>query len=83
MGSLVEKIDMPSTVEVLEAMAARRAMLFMEELGLSHAVFEGDSEPVVKVLVGHCPGRSSISHIIKDSFKSFKGFVPNLFFLSC
>ena len=66
MGSLVEKIDMPSTVEVLEAMAARRAMLFMEELGLSHAVFEGDSELVVKALVGHCPGRSSVSHIIKD-----------------
>ena len=82
MGSLVEKIDMPSTVEVLEAMAARRAMLFMEELGLSHAVFEGDSELAVKALVGHCPGRSSISHIIKDC-KCFKGFVPNLFFLSC
>nr|POE51230.1 hypothetical protein CFP56_14668 [Quercus suber] len=34
MGSLAEKIDMPSIVEVLKAMAARRAMIFMEELGL-------------------------------------------------
>ena len=72
MGSLVEKIDMPSTVEVLEAMAARRAMLFMEELGLSHAVFEGDSELVVNALVGHCPDRASIGHIIKDC-KSLRG----------
>nr|XP_023874909.1 uncharacterized protein LOC111987422 [Quercus suber] len=55
MGSLAKKIDMSSTVEVLEAMAARRAMLFMEELGLRHAVFEGDSELVVKALVGHYP----------------------------
>ncbi|XP_023910597.2 uncharacterized protein LOC112022257 [Quercus suber] len=66
MGSLAEKIDMPSTVEVLKALAARRAMLFMEELGLRHAVFEGDSELVVKALVGHCPDQSSIGHIIKD-----------------
>ena len=72
MGSLAEKIEMSSTVEVLEAMAARRAMLFMEELGLRHAIFEGDSELVVKALVGHCLDRSSIGHIIKDC-KSLRG----------
>ena len=72
MGSLAEKIEMPPTVEVLEAMAARRVMLFMEELGLRHAVFEGDLELVVKALVGHCPNRSSIGHIIKDC-KSLRG----------
>ena len=72
MGSLAKKIEMPSTVEILEAMAARRAMLFMEELGLRHAVFEGDSKLVVKALVGHCPDRTSIGHIIKDC-KSSRG----------
>ena len=72
MGFLAEKIEMPPTVEVLEAMAARRAMIFMEELGLRHAVFEGDSELVVKALVGLCPDRSSIGHIIKDC-KSLRG----------
>nr|XP_023900636.1 uncharacterized protein LOC112012488 [Quercus suber] len=66
MGSLAEKIDMMSTVEVLEAMTARRAMLFMEELDLRHVVFEGDSELDVKASVGHCLDRSSIGHIIKD-----------------
>ena len=34
MASLAEKIAMPSTMEVLKAMAARRAMIFMMELGL-------------------------------------------------
>ena len=72
MGFLAEKIEMPPTVEVLEAMAVRRAMIFMEELGLRHAVFEGDSELVVKALVGLCPDRSSIGHIIKDC-KSLRG----------
>ena len=72
MGSLAEKIEMPPTMEVLEAMAARRAMIFMEELGLRHAVFEGDSEIVVKALVGLCPDQSSIGHLIKDC-KSLRG----------
>nr|POE82132.1 hypothetical protein CFP56_60374 [Quercus suber] len=34
MASLAKKIAMPSTVEVFEAMVARRAMIFLEELGL-------------------------------------------------
>ena len=79
MGSLAEKIEMSSTVEVLEAMAGRRAMLFMEELGLRHAVFEGDSELVVKALMGHCPNRSSIGHIIKNC-KSLRGLFQTFSF---
>ena len=66
MASLAEKISMPPTVEILKAMAARRAMIFMEELGLHRAIFEGDSETLVKALAGECPDRSCIGHIIKD-----------------
>ena len=47
-------------------------MIFMEELGLRQAIFEGYSEIVVKALVGDCPNRSSIGHIVKD-FKSLMG----------
>ena len=65
MASLTEKLAMPPTVEILEAMAARRAMIFMEELGLCRATFEGDSVTVVKALAGDCPDRSCIGHIIK------------------
>ena len=66
MASLAEKLAMPPTVEILEALAARRAMVFMEELGLRRALFEGDSETVVKALSKGCPDRSCIGHIIKD-----------------
>ena len=82
MASLVETLVMPSMVEILEAMAARRVMIFMEELGLHQAIFEGDSELVVKALIGDYPNRSCIGHIVKD-YKSLMGFFPNLFFLSC
>ena len=64
---------MPSTVEVLEAMAARRAMLFMEELGLRQAIFKGDSELVVMALIGVYPVWSSIGYIVKEC-KALMGF---------
>ena len=73
MASLAETLVMPSMVEVLEAMAARRVMIFMEELGLRQAIFEGDSELVVKALIGDCPNRSCIGHIVKDC-KSLMSF---------
>ena len=66
MASLAKKFVMPPIVEILKAMAARRAMILMEELGLRKAIFEGDSETVVKALTGGCPDRSSIGHIVKD-----------------
>ena len=73
MASLAKKFVMPPTVEILEAMAARRAMIFMEELGLCRAIFEGDSENIVKALSRDCPDRSSIGHVVKDC-KSLMGF---------
>ena len=79
MASLAEKLAMPPTVEILEAMAARRAMIFMEELRLHRAIFEGDSETVVKALSRDCPDRSCIGHIVKDC-KSLMGcFQTNSF----
>ena len=72
MASLAEKLAMLPTVEILEAMVGRRAMIFMEELGLRRAIFEGDSEIIVKALAGDCLDRSCIGHIIKDC-KSLMG----------
>ena len=53
-------------MEVLEALAARRAVLFAAKLGLQRVVFEGDSETVFKALSGATSDRSCIGHIIKD-----------------
>ena len=72
MVSLAEKLVMPQTVEILEAMAPRRAMIFMEELGMRRVIFEGDLETVIKALTGGCLDRSSIGHIVKDC-KSLMG----------
>ncbi|KAL0008636.1 hypothetical protein SO802_010138 [Lithocarpus litseifolius] len=81
MASLVERITIPQSVEVLEALAARRAVIFSMELGLHQVVIEGDSEIVFKALLGECSDHSCIGHIIKD-YKSISSFFSNLFILS-
>ena len=51
MASLAEKIILPSGgVKVIEAMAARRAILLAVKLGFQKCIIEGDSEIVFKAL---------------------------------
>ena len=50
MAALAKKIKKPPSVDVLELLAARRAALFSQELGLDRVIFEGYSEQVMKVL---------------------------------
>lgn len=66
MAALGEKILLYSSVELLESLAARRAVLFTIELGFNQAIFEGNSEMVVKALNKEDLARSSIGHVIKD-----------------
>ena len=65
--ALAEKIPYPVSVEVLEALAARRATKFVVELGLSVAEFEGDSEIVWKALKAADGAHSATGVIIKDT----------------
>ena len=50
MAALLERIQKPDSVEILEALAARRAVQFTLELGFKQSVFEGDSEVIIKAL---------------------------------
>ncbi|KAL0001655.1 hypothetical protein SO802_015436 [Lithocarpus litseifolius] len=44
MASLTGKIINPSSIVLLELLAARRATLFISEVGLDNSILEGDSE---------------------------------------
>ena len=46
-GALSERIALPPSVEDVEALAGRRAILFAQELGLLEVIFEGDAEIIV------------------------------------
>ena len=65
-AALAEKIPHPGLVEVLEALAARRAAKFIVELGITCSEFEGDSKLVCRALRSADYGHSSIGQIVKD-----------------
>ena len=48
--ALSEKIPKPSSVEILEMLAMRRAVKFVQEIGLHDSLFEGDSLVGIKPL---------------------------------
>ena len=66
-AALAEKIPYPGSMEVLEALAARRVAQFVMELGISVSEFEGDFEVVWRALRTVDGAYSSIGEIIKDT----------------
>ena len=70
---------MPVSIEVLDALAARRATFFSVELDLHRVVIEGDSEIVFKALSIEYFDWSCIGHIVKDR-KSISGFLQTYYF---
>ena len=66
-AALAKKIRYPGSVEVVEALAARRAARFAVELGLTGSEFEGDSEVVWRALRSADGAHSSIGEINKDT----------------
>ena len=66
-ATLAKKIPYPGSVEVLEALAARRATKFVVKLGLSISEFEGNSKVVWRALKLADGIHSSIGEIIKDT----------------
>ena len=50
MDSPSELIPKPSSMVVHELLVARRATLFVQEIGISQSIFNGDSEMVINFL---------------------------------
>uniref|UniRef100_A0A7N2L7F5 RNase H type-1 domain-containing protein n=1 Tax=Quercus lobata TaxID=97700 RepID=A0A7N2L7F5_QUELO len=59
-AAMAEKMKQPHSVECLEMLAARRAVIFVKEIGLQESHFEGDSELVIKELQRDGSQNSSI-----------------------
>ena len=62
LGALSEKIALPGSVVMVEMLAARRAIQFALEIGITHSVFEGDSENIYKALSTDVTPLSSFGH---------------------
>lgn len=66
-GALSETIPLPHIVDVVEALACRRAVSFSKELRIKSVIVEGDSEKVIKAINMDPPCLAPFGHIIKDS----------------
>ena len=75
--TMAKKIPVPYSVFTLETLAARHAVLFVQELGLHNVVFEGDSASSIQAISNRLFNHSSCGHISHDilffvnSFQSF------------
>ena len=76
-ATMVEKVPVPDSVFTLETLATRRAVMFVQELGLRNVVFKGDSTSSIQAISNRLFTHSSCGHIINDillfvnSFQSF------------
>nr|POE78215.1 hypothetical protein CFP56_62013 [Quercus suber] len=73
-GALAERIPLPSSVAMVEALACRRAVLFAMELSVFDATFEGDAEIVYKALREGDSNHPEFGLIINDSLRLASGF---------
>ena len=64
MATLSEQAPLPYAPEIVEAMAAARAISFAQEIGLRPYILEGDAEVVINTLKFDEESLSSFGHII-------------------
>ena len=72
-AALSQIIPLPSSVDLVEALAARRALLFAQELCLGHVEVEGDSLKVITAINNPQQNRTQWGHVIEDIKKASTG----------
>jgi len=78
-ASLSEQAPLPFSSDIVEAMAAARALIFAQELGITEFVLEGDSEVVVNSLRSKETSFSSFGHLL-ESAKSLLSPITSISF---
>jgi hypothetical protein len=66
-ATLSQKLPATHSIEITEALAARRAILFAKEVGLTSVVFEGDAENIIRDLRSSENLHSAYGLVIEDA----------------
>ena len=74
LAALSEIIPLPSSIVALETIAARRAVLFVRELGFSGTIFEGDFEEAISAIKKQSFKHPVVGHLVKDIVSSVSMF---------
>ena len=59
-------IPLPTSVEMVEVLAAQRALIFANELGFDKVILKGDSEIAISAMKNDGYSAASFGHIIAD-----------------
>ena len=65
-AALSQKVRLPGSVDVVEALVAQRAICFAKELSLHHLVIEGDSLQVIQAITDTRLVQTLYGHIIEE-----------------
>nr|XP_023870614.1 uncharacterized protein LOC111983184 [Quercus suber]POE88579.1 putative ribonuclease h protein [Quercus suber] len=79
MAAFTQIIPLPTSVEMVEVLAACSAIGFAKELSLSQVILEGDSDTIIRALFSGGFDSSSFEHIIRD-IKLLSSVFQNLSF---
>ena len=66
MATLTQIIPLPTSVEMVEVLAAGRALCFAKELGFDHIILEGDSEIAIRAMNSESYSTTYFGHILSD-----------------
>ena len=66
MATLSQKIPLPASMEMMEVLAACRALVFAKELGFDRVVVEGDSANTITSINGGHMDLSAMGHVLLD-----------------
>ena len=69
-AALSQNIQLPSSVDSVEALAARRAIILAQEISLTQVVVEGDSLKVIAAINNPKQSSTQWGHIIEDIKKA-------------
>ena len=64
--ALSQKIPLPQSVDLVEALASSRAVSFARELCISMVEFEGDSQRIVTAINNETPPKTMFGHVIEE-----------------
>ena len=66
MAVFTQTIPLPTSIEMVEVLTARNALVLAQDLNLTQVQLEGDSEIIINALSSGGRDSSSYGHILKD-----------------
>uniref|UniRef100_A0A2N9H8G1 RNase H type-1 domain-containing protein n=1 Tax=Fagus sylvatica TaxID=28930 RepID=A0A2N9H8G1_FAGSY len=73
-ATLSQKVHGTHTVEMIEALAAKRAIIFAKEVGVADVEFEGDAENVIRDLSSNDPIHTPYGLVLEDATAMLQEF---------